>query len=144
MRHHLRRLSSQDPPPRRLRAAALLLSCAALIASDCGGPGPLVSLSRLVADQSAYAGHQVAVRGTIVAFNDASGPYFVIQDNHQDRVEVFPRSWIAPYSGRTVTVAGTFHVDQTTGRWIQLRSVSPAIRSTVHAAGRRPARPLPV
>jgi hypothetical protein len=124
-------------------AARLVLPCAVLVTSGCLGPSRVVSLARLTADQTAYQGKAVVVHGTIVAFNDGGGRYFVIQDSHEDRVESLPASWIAPYAGRRVTVDGTFHVDLAIGRWIRLRSVSPAIHSPARLAGRDTARPAP-
>lgn len=99
-----------------------------------------MSLAQLSAHQAAYAGHRVVVHGTIVAFSDGAEPYFVIQNDHQDRVEIIPAAAIAPYTGRSVTVDGTFHVDQTTGRWIQLRSISPTFRALARPGAPRGAR----
>ncbi|MGH2719218.1 MAG: hypothetical protein ACRDJU_11635, partial [Actinomycetota bacterium] len=105
-----------------------------LLGSGCRRSAQAVPLSVLAANQGSYQGQAVVVHGAIVTFTDASGQYFVIQDAHQDRVEIVPSTRIAPYAGRRVTVEGTFHTDESAGRWIQLGSVSPAIRPTAHSA----------
>lgn len=108
----------------RTGTALLVPSLLLLLLGGCRSQGQVVPLSELVAHQMSYQGDDLAVRGSIVAFGAGAGQYFVIQDAHQNRVEVLPTSRVARYRGSRVTVEGTFHADQTRGRWIWLHNVA--------------------
>ncbi len=108
--------------PRRHWAGGLLALC--VLVAACGTP-VAASLAALARHQQSYAGEEVSTAGTVVRFHDPSGPYFVLQDSHQDRVEVRPAWRVAADLGRRVQVIGRFTIDASNGRVIEVTSVAP-------------------
>lgn len=96
-----------------------------LLASACGIHQPVsVSLGSLAANQGSYQGQEVRTEGLVQRFTDPTGPYFVLEDAQQDRVEVLPAARMAGFEGRRVEVTGKFGVNETIGRYIQVERVS--------------------
>ena len=102
-------------------ACATTVMCVAL--SACGTVARSVDLADLVQHQDSFNGVRLSARGDVRAIHDASGDYFVLEDEHQDRVAMLPSARAAPYSGQQVEVVGTFRFDQKAGRRIEIESI---------------------
>lgn|SRR5487761_1118695 len=98
----------------------------ALLVAACGVPSRPVSLASLAADQASYQGQEVTTQGVVHRFTDPTGPYFLIEDAADNRVEVVPAAEIAKYEGRQVAVTGKFDFVPNTGRVIHIHHVSLA------------------
>lgn len=110
----------------RCRGVALFGSSAAslLLASACGSaPATSVSLATLATNSQRYTGAQVSTRGVVQRFVDPSGPYFVLQDAQEHRVELLPSSRVSPDVGRQIEVTGTFNFSPDSGRFIDVQEV---------------------
>lgn len=75
-------------------------------------------------EQDQFLGAEVRTRGTVRRFVDARGPYFVLEDLEQDRVELLPASLIMPYLGARIAVDGRFGLDDQVGRFIRVERVT--------------------
>jgi len=116
-----RRADRGEARLRPLRSATAVLCLAALLAG-CGAPHH--SLADLVEHQETYDGRTVSTSGTVERFEDASGPYYVLDDGAGNRVALTPASSVAGRTGESVTVTGRFSVDPGEGRRIAVDSVS--------------------
>lgn len=118
-------MTIRGAPSRRLVPIVWMMLGVALFAPGCGTKQPTsVSLAALASDQENYQGEEVRTQGMVRRFTDPSGPYFVIEGAHQDRVKVVPASLMVKYEGRRVEVIGTFHVNQAVGRLIRVKRLS--------------------
>jgi len=102
-----------------LAAVGLLLG---VLLAGCSAPHH--SLAALTEHQDAYDGQAVSTSGTVRRFEDPSGPYFVLEDEDGNRVEVTPANDVSGYVGQTVSVTGRFRVDPQLGRLITVETVS--------------------
>ncbi len=62
--------------------------------------------------------------GVVRAIRDTSGDYFVLEDAQHDRVQLLPASRAAPFDGQRVEVLGTFRFDQTSGRRVEIATIT--------------------
>ncbi len=109
---------------KRLLMMSVLLLPGLLV--DCRSrPTASVSLAQLVANQDAYVGRLVDTTGMVRSFIDATGRYYVIEDSHQNRVELLPASRADPYEGGRIEVTGKFGFDERTGRFIVIEGILP-------------------
>jgi hypothetical protein len=69
-------------------------------------------------------GRDVRTEGVVRRFADPSGPYFVLEDAEDNRVELSPASRVTGYQGRRVEVVGVFCFNQKRGRFIDVANVS--------------------
>lgn len=106
-----------------LMMAVLLLS--GLLVDCRSRSAATVSLAQLAAKQDAYAGRLVDTIGTVRSFLDASSRYYVIEDAHQNRVELLPGRLVSRYVGRRVEVTGKFEFDERSGRFIAIEEIVP-------------------
>src|SRR5712691_5706258 len=94
----------------RLRSAAAAVGAFAFLAG-CGGSGS-VTLAKLVANQDAYVGKEVTVRGRVDVQRNVDGThYYVLSDPAQDLVALVPARLVRFDQGRDVTVSGRFALD---------------------------------
>lgn len=105
------------------RGAVLLLSCIGVLTTACG-TATQVSIASLAADSERYAGTEVETQGVVVRFVDPSGPYFVLQDAEEHRVELSPGSSVSGDVGRHIDVTGQFSDSPKVGRVIKVERVS--------------------
>lgn len=104
--------------PLRITAAlAFVLSLTA-----CGGDGVAdVSLAELAARAPAYDGRTVRTRGIVRGFHDPR--HYWLEDEHVNRVGLFPLERIAPHLDRRVTVTGRFSYSRERGRRIVIEHI---------------------
>lgn len=100
-----------------------------------------VGLADIVREQHQFLGAEVRTQGTVRRFVDASGPYFVLEDSEQDRVELLPASLIMPFLGARIAVDGRFGFDDHEGRFIRVERVTVmAARPSSISSAMTPAR----
>ncbi len=88
-------------------------------------PPTTVSLAELASRQGAYEGRQVEVAGTVRAFDDRGGTYYVVEDAEAHRVGVRPGGIVAPYLSKRVRATGRFDIDPAAGRFIEVTRIVP-------------------
>ncbi|TVP52288.1 MAG: glucose-inhibited division protein B [Halomonas sp.] len=95
----------------------------ALLLTGCGGEPSVTEapLSVLVTNAAAHDDKQVATQGVVRRFEDPL--HYWIEDEHLNRVEIFPHEQIAAYLGETVRVEGLFRFSSGEGRRLTLDSV---------------------
>lgn len=103
-----------------------LLVALASVAAGCGGP-ETVSLEDLAVEMDRYDGERVATHGVVAEFGGDGDVerYFVLQDQHPNRVRLVPTSEAEPHVRSMVKVVGTFEFDPARGRLIRIDTVEP-------------------
>lgn len=111
--------------PARVIGLCLLLALASA-AAGCGGPDT-VSLEDLAVQMERYDGERVATHGVVSEFggDDDVERYFVLQDDHPNRVRLVPTSEAEPHARSIVRVVGTFEFDPDRGRLIRVDTIEP-------------------
>ncbi len=112
--------------PRRHGACVWALATLVLTAPACASARPAdVTLVTLSAEQEAYNGRVVVTEGVVVAVRDAPDeePYYVLQDDAQNRVLLVPSVWPADHEGEVVSVTGVFQIDPNSGRKLVIRRI---------------------
>lgn len=110
-----------------VRAAGLcLLLVLASAATGCGGP-KTVSLEDLAVQMERYHGERVATHGVVTEFGGDGevDRYFVLQDEHPNRVRLVPPREAEPHARSMVKVVGTFEFDPGRGRLIRVDTIEP-------------------
>jgi len=97
----------------------------ALAAVACGPRAPEVPLARLVAAGRSYEGRSIETEGTVCAFTDSGGTYWVLEDENANRVGLRPSREASPFVGRRVRVTGRYGVDPRAGRFIHTTRIMP-------------------
>jgi hypothetical protein len=116
----------------RLRSGIIVVAAAGVLGGLAGcGPGSpqRVALSDLAFDPDAYDDAAVTTTGVVREFGEADGArvhHFVIEDDAHNRVQLLPDEAAEPYVGEEVTVTGRFSFDETTGRAIEVETISSA------------------
>lgn len=103
-----------------------LLVVVSIVTAACGGP-ETVSLEDLAVHMDRYDGEQVATHGVVTEFggNGDVERYFVLQDDHPNRVRIVPTHEAEPHSRSVVRVVGTFEFDPGRGRLIRVDTIEP-------------------
>ncbi|MFC7368785.1 hypothetical protein [Vreelandella zhaodongensis] len=92
------------------------------LVSGCRGQLTVtVPLSMLANNPTAFDDSPVVTQGVVRHFNDPL--HYWIEDEHLNRVEIFPHQQIAPYLGEAVEVEGQFHFSTNEGRRLILARV---------------------
>lgn len=108
----------------RVARAAAVIAVAAPLLAACGPASH--TLADLAAHQESYDGKVISTTGTVRAFHDATGTYYVIEDAAANRVLVKPASLFADRVGQTITVTGRFNLTTTEGRVLTVTAVASA------------------
>lgn len=121
-----RALPRRGPRPSARGARAALLVVLVALAAACGPS--TVPLADLAADQEAYHGEEIVVRGTVVEFGGDDSDirhHAVMQDSDANRVELVPLAEAEPHFGSIVEVSGEFEFDPNRGRMLHIDSIEP-------------------
>lgn len=94
----------------------------ALLAA-CDGEPQQVSLASLVGREEQYDGQRIEVRGSVRAFDDPDGRYYVVEDAWSNRVQLSPTERAAPFDGRQIRVTGRFSFREDQGRRIAIEEI---------------------
>lgn len=114
----------------RLVISAALTAALAFLSSACGGEPQQVSLAELAREQEEFSGKAVVTSGRIQRFEGPSDPYYVLQDQEQNRVALIPTRRAAPFEGDAVMVSGTFEVKEGLGRVIEIETIERSPRAS--------------
>lgn len=106
----------------RVVVAALALTMTAACAS--GGPTP-VTLATLAAQQDQYDGRTVTTDGVVTEVRDAPAeePYYVLQDEFDNRVRLLPSDAADSYANEHVSVVGEFRFVADRGRELRIGEI---------------------
>jgi len=106
-----------------VRALPFALTLVVLAACGRSGPTPVeLRPADLVRFAERYDGEVVATTG--IVHRIAEPEHYWIADDELNRVAVEPRSAVADRVGERVRVVGRFSFDRSSGRVIEVRSVS--------------------
>ncbi|MGH2457481.1 MAG: hypothetical protein ACRDIY_01275 [Chloroflexota bacterium] len=88
-------------------------------------PPPVASLKSVHFATEQYIGKRVQLTGTVRVFQDTGAPYYVLEDDQENRVLLRsnPRQ-LAAYANRTLTVVGTVGFDDHTGIFLTVEKLS--------------------
>ncbi|HEX5506615.1 MAG TPA: hypothetical protein VFW96_28625 [Thermomicrobiales bacterium] len=108
-------------------ALALLVAALVAVAWSAGrGPTP-TTLGALHDQTERYTGREVRVTGTVRAFTDATGRYYVLEDAARNRALLRgDPGTLAGAVGRRYTVVGVVGFDPKTGITLDVRRLTPA------------------
>lgn len=110
-------------PASRILILVALAASLALVGSACGGDAVDISLAELAQGQEELSGETVVTSGRIKRFEGPSGPYYVLQDQEQNRVALTPARRAAAFEGDSVSVSGTFELKEGFGRVIDIETI---------------------
>ncbi|RUR30407.1 glucose-inhibited division protein B [Vreelandella andesensis] len=106
---------------KRTGLTAAMLMTVTLISGCRGQLTVTVPLPLLVNNPASFDDKNVVTQGVVRHFNDPL--HYWIEDEHLNRVEIFPHQEIAPYLGESVEVEGQFHFSPNKGRRLILARV---------------------
>ncbi len=106
--------------PLSLTAVAVL----ALGIAACGNNGDPedVTLGEIVQDHDGFNGDTIRVEGEVVGF-DEPVEHYVVEDQHQNRIELQPTDRAAEYEGETIVVVGDFTFSEDEGRQLEIEQI---------------------
>lgn len=97
--------------------------------NSCSPSGPVdVPLATLAAEQEAYDGRTVVTEGVVVEVQDTmeAEPYYVLQDESDNRVRLLPTADARPHENQRVTVTGDFRFVPERGRELHVEGAGTA------------------
>lgn len=115
------------PLQTRIGLMAVMLLIVILITGCRGQLTVTVPLPILGNNPAAYDGRQVVTHGVVRHFDDPL--HYWIEDQHLNRVEIFPHQQIAPFLGEAVEVEGQFQFSPHEGRRLTLARVEMDVSS---------------
>lgn len=102
-----------------------VLAVLVVAGTACSGPRT-VALEDLAVEMERYDGQEVVTHGVVAEFGgDDVDPYFVVQDEHPNRVRLVPTDLAEPHAQSMVEIAGTFEYDPNSGRVIRIDRIEP-------------------
>ncbi|WP_301583843.1 hypothetical protein [Halomonas alkaliantarctica] len=116
------------PLRKRIGLMAVTLLLVTLITGCRGQLTVTVPLTILANNPTAFDDNQIVTHGVVRHFNDPL--HYWIEDEHLNRVEVFPHQQIAPFLGDVVEVEGRFQFSSHEGRRLTLARVERDVSST--------------
>ena len=89
-------------------------------------PPPQVPLASIHWDTESYIGERVQVNGTVRAFDDPGGRYYVLEDANQNRIllQTAPAT-LASRVDKPLTAIGTVGFDEHRGIYLDVESLQP-------------------